>query len=50
MRLQSQVNPDWTVLLVYSPPDESVTNMWTKEGLIAIREFEKDILMSKEYK
>lgn len=40
------------MLLIYSPPDNdsSVTNMWTKEVLISIREFEGDILKSDEYK
>lgn len=46
------MNPDWTVLLIYSPPDDdgSVTNMWTKEVLVSIREFEQDVLKSDEYK
>ena len=52
MPLQSQMNPDWTVLLIYSPPDDAEidTNMWTKDVLISIREFEQDVLKSDEYK
>ena len=46
------MNPDWTVLLIYSPPDDADadTNMWTKDVLISIREFEQDVLKSDEYK
>lgn len=44
--MQSQRVTDWTIMLVYSQPedsDDSVTNMWTKKSLISIREFEKDV-------
>ena len=48
--LQSQANPDWTVLLVYSSPDDTQINLWTKDVLIGIREFEKDIQVRDDYK
>ena len=40
---------DWTTMLVYSLPedsDDSLTNVWTKESLISIREFEKDVKLA----
>lgn len=48
--LQSEIQIDWTVMLVYSPPDESSTaSMWNKDVLISIREFENDIRLDDDY-
>ena len=48
--LQSQIQIDWTVMLVYSPPDETSTaSMWNKDMLISIREFENDIRDDEDY-
>lgn len=48
--LQSQIDPDWTVLLVYSSPADPDANIWTKEVLIAIRDFEASVQDSDEFK
>ena len=49
--LQSQLIVDWTALLIYSSPDEEeVTDLWTKEALISIREFEKLVKQEPLYK
>ena len=37
-------------MLVYSPPDDQPDNMWTKDVLIGIREFEKDIQARDDFK
>ena len=38
-------------MLVYSPPEATdVDNIWTKEALIAVREFEKDVKVEEDYK
>lgn len=42
-QLQSQRDSDWTVTLVYDAPSDDVANVWTKEALISVREFEKDV-------
>ena len=44
--LQSQVVPAWTVMLIYSSAsaqDDIGGNIWTKDALLSIREFEKDV-------
>lgn len=50
--LQSQTNPDWTVLLVYNPLDgvSAANNVWNKDSLIAIREFENETRAKAGYK
>ena len=42
-QLQSQRDSDWTVTLVYDAPSDDIANIWTKETLISVREFEKDV-------
>ena len=44
--LQSQAVSDWTVMVVYDAPpdaDNENGNLWTKESLISIREFENEM-------
>mmetsp|Transcript_13451 Transcript_13451/g.18403 ORF Transcript_13451/g.18403 Transcript_13451/m.18403 type:complete len:151 (-) Transcript_13451:184-636(-) len=36
-------------MLIYDAPSEDVENMWTKEALISVREFEKDIKLEDGY-
>ena len=50
--LQSQLENEWTVMFVYDLPsdDKSITNLWTQESLISIREFEKDVKKEEGYK
>ena len=42
--------PEWTAMIIYTVPNESVKSIWTKAGLISIREFEKKLLANKDYK
>lgn len=46
--LQQTPVVDWTTLLIYDP-EGSTTNLWTKEALISIREFESDVKQMKDY-
>ena len=48
--LQSQAVAGWTSMLIYSPPSDSVENMWTKDVLMSIREFEKDTRAEEDWK
>ena len=50
--LQSQPNNDWTVMLVYSVPGgrgDDTANLWTRDSLISMREFEKDVQREDDY-
>ena len=47
--LQSTPVVKWGMILVYDP-DGSTTNLWTKETLIAIRDFESDIKAKEKFK
>lgn len=40
--LQSQNIGEWAMILVYTAPS-GVTNLWTKESLIALRDYEVEI-------
>ena len=42
--------PEWTAMVIYTVPNDSVTSIWTKAGLISVREFERKILADKDYK
>ena len=37
-------------MIIYTVPNDSVQSIWTKAGLISIREFERKILGEKDYK
>ena len=36
--------PGWTAMIIYTLPNDSVDDIWTKAGLISIREFERKVL------
>lgn len=50
--LQSQIITDWTIMLVYRGKlkNKGKANMWTRENLMLIREFEKDVRKNGNYK
>ena len=37
-------------MMIYSPPDDDETvNLWTRDALISVREFEKDVRQDEDY-
>ena len=36
--------PDWTAMIIYTTPNDSVDDIWTKAGLISVRNFETKAL------
>ena len=42
--------PEWTGMIIYTVPNESVKSIWTKAGLISIREFERKVLANVDFK
>ena len=32
--------PGWLAMIIYTTPDDSVDDIWTKKGLISVRNFE----------
>ena len=41
---------EWTAMIIYTVPNNSVKSIWTKAGLISIREFERKLLADKDFK
>ena len=37
-------------MIIYTVPNDSVKSIWTKAGLISIREFERKLLADKDFK
>ena len=37
-------------MIIYTVPDDSVDDIWTKAGLISIREFERKVLADADFK
>ena len=42
--------PEWTAMIIYTVPNDSVKSIWTKAGLISIREYERKVLANVDYK
>ena len=41
--LQSQSMPGWLAMMIYTVPNDSVDDIWTKAGLISVRNFENKV-------
>ena len=41
--------PEWTAMIVYTIPDDTVDDIWTKAGLISARNFEAKALTDPNY-
>ena len=48
--LNSQSMPGWTSMSIYTVPNDSVDDIWTKKGLIAVRNFETKALADENFK
>ena len=42
--------PSWTSMSIYTVPSDSVDDIWTKKGLIAVRNFETKALADENFK
>ena len=41
--------PGWTSMSIYTVPSDSVDDIWTKKGLIAVRNFENKALADENF-
>ena len=48
--LQSQTMPGWLAMIIYTVPNDSVDDIWTKTGLISVRNFENSIKADPNFK
>ena len=41
--------PGWTAMIIYTQPNDSVDDIWTKSGLISVRNFEAKAIKEPNY-